>query len=339
MEPGLRDFDLLTPHVVLEAVEAAYGLSLDGTVRNYNSYINRVFGVRDEDGPEYVVKFYRPRRWSDAAIREEHAFILDCAAEEIPVVPPMPDEAGDTLQSLEVSHGSSGEVVEYPFTLFPKRGGRNFDAEGDEQWFRLGSLVGRVHAVGARSAARHRQSCDPESWTLPLLQELLADDVIHPDSRKEFAGLVEGVAAEITPLFRGLDFQRLHGDCHRGNLLERPDEGLLVIDFDDMMVGPAVQDLWLLLPGYVHESSRELTMLLDGYETFASFDHSSLTLVEPLRFMRMVHFLGWQARQRRDRDFRDRFPWWGTKEFWMKEIEDLSTQARVIRGESASHDA
>ncbi|MFP4485137.1 MAG: serine/threonine protein kinase [Spirochaetaceae bacterium] len=330
MEHRGGDFDLLSPHVALDAVEAAFGSVLDGTVQQYPSYINRVYGVRDDEGRGFVAKFYRPDRWSEEALREEHQFIADCAAHEIPVVEAITAPDGDTLQIVEVE--GTDRRVDYRFALFPKRGGRNFDAEGDEEWYRLGSIVGRCHRAGAQRSAEHRQVCDPDAWTLPLLEELLESGVVHPDSRGELGDVVTTVIRTIRPLFQGVGMQRIHGDCHRGNLLERPDEGLVIIDFDDMMVGPAVQDLWLLLPGYAVDSGRELTMLLDGYETFAELDRRELELIEPLRFMRMVHFLGWQARQRRDRDFETRFPWWGTKEFWIREVEDLRTQAAVVMG-------
>ena len=328
MSNTLPDFDLLSPHVALDAIEGAFGIPLDGTVRPYTSHINRVYGVRSDEEVEYVAKFYRPQRWSEAAIQEEHAFIGDCAEAEIPVVTPIPDADGDTLQTVVVD--SEDRSIEYNFALFPKRGGRNFDAEGDEEWFRLGSIVGRCHTVGMKRDARRRQLCHPEEWTAPLFQELLNTGTVHPELREELEEIVETVLEEIRPLFAGVDVQRIHGDCHRGNLLDRPGEGLLMIDFDDMMMGPPVQDLWLLLPSYAGESRRELTMLLDGYETFAEFDRRTLALIEPLRFMRMVHYLGWQARQRNDHDFADRFPWWGTREFWIRELEDLRTQATVL---------
>jgi Ser/Thr protein kinase RdoA (MazF antagonist) len=333
MSKPLPDFDLLAPHVALDAIEESFGSPLDGTVRPYASHINRVYGVRSDEEIEYVAKFYRPKRWSEEAIGDEHTFLFDCAEAEIPVVVPLSGSDGETLQTVIVDGDESS--VQYNFALFPKRGGRNFDAEGDEEWFRLGSIVGRCHAAAVKRTAPHRQRCDPDAWTRPLFEELLDTGTVHPDSREELREIVETVLERIRPLFAGVDVRRIHGDCHRGNLLDRPGEGLLIIDFDDMMMGPPVQDLWLLLPSYAQESRRELTMLLEGYDTFAEFDRRELELIEPLRFMRMVHYLGWQARQRNDRDFADRFPWWGTKEFWIREVEDLRTQATVVRSGGA----
>ena len=330
----LASFDLLTPEAALEALESVHGLRLDGTVSAYPSYVNRVYGVRTDEGEEFVAKFYRPGRWSIAAIEEEHHFLADCAAAEVPVVAPIPDADGETVATLEVA--GSEKTAEFPFALFPKRGGRNFDAETDDQWFRLGSIVGRCHVVGRRDEAPHRPVCTPEQWTRPFVDELLAEGVVHPDFATELRELSDELIALSTPHFDGVPRQRIHGDCHRGNLLDRPGEGLLIIDFDDMMTGPAVQDLWLLLPGYAADCRRELTMLLDGYESFLEFPRASLELIEPLRFMRMIHFLAWQARQRHDHWFTREFPQWGTKQFWLRELEDLKTQAEVVREQLSS---
>ncbi|MFW6214496.1 MAG: serine/threonine protein kinase, partial [Alkalispirochaetaceae bacterium] len=330
MSDALTTFDLLTPEAALEAIEVAYGVPLDGRIMAYNSYINRVYGVRGESGKEYVAKFYRPGRWSWEAIIEEHTFVLEARGAEIPVVEPLGDREGESLCEVEVT-SAEGERESFPFALFPKRGGRTFDAESDEAWFRLGSAVGRLHAVGRRQKADHRPWCHPESWTAPFVRELLAGGLVHPDMAAAFEELAAEMVELISPAFEGVDTQRLHGDCHRGNLLDRPGEGLLIIDFDDMMIGPQVQDLWLLLPGRAEECRRELNVLLEGYEEFTPFPRESLRLIEPLRFMRMIHFLAWRARQRKDRWFKREHPDWGTKQFWVTEMEDLAEQARAVR--------
>ena len=329
MDRVVVTFDLLTPELALDALEQAYGLSLDGTVMTYPSYINRVYGVRTDEGEELVAKFYRPGRWSWDALVEEHVFLLQCAAAEIPVVEPLPDPDGESLGEVEIE--GEGENHTFPFALFPKRGGRSFDAESDEAWYRLGSIVGRVHAVGRREEAVDRPRCTPDDWTRPFLEELLSDGLVHLDLADEFRSVTERTIDLVAPRFEGVPLLRVHGDCHRGNLLDRPGEGLLIIDFDDMMTGPAVQDLWLLLPERANNCRRELTMLLDGYEEFSELPRQSLELIEPLRFMRMVHFLAWQARQRHDHWFRREFPDWGTKQFWIREVEDLKTQAEAVR--------
>ena len=322
------DFDLLQPQVVLAAAEAGFGLRLDGSMTPYNSYINRVYELKREDGKSYMAKFYRPGRWSFQAIQEEHAFLHDCAQNDIPVVEPLPDPDGDSL--LEVQ--SAGETEQsYLFALFPKRAGRNFDAESDQDWLRLGSLVGRMH-LAARSSnptplsASCRPVCLPRPIITTCLQELDQAGALHPDVSSEFINLADTILQRIEPLFTDVPLQRVHGDCHRGNILERPGEGLLLIDFDDMMIGPAIQDIWLLLPERADQCNHELNLIAEGYEQFLPFDYSWKRLIEPLRAMRMLYYLAWQARQRHDRKFQSDYPDWGSRAFWIKEVEDLREQ-------------
>ncbi len=321
----LGTFDLLTPEAVLAAVEGAFPVALDGTIVTYPSYINRVYGLQTDEGEGLVAKFYRPGRWTDEAIAEEHQFLRSLADAEIPVVAPIADADGETLAELTV--GDSGSEAAFLFALFPKRGGRNFDPESDDDWLRLGGVVGRIHAVGGIEGAPSRLTCLPGRLTAGAVEELIAAQVVHPDLRAEFEELAREIVELMIPAFQGSPLRRLHGDCHRGNILDRPGEGLLVIDFDDMMNGPAVQDLWLLLPGRADESRRELALLVEGYELFVAFDRESLRLIEPLRFMRMLYFLAWRARQRHDHWFKREFPDWGTKAFWIREIEDLREQS------------
>lgn len=318
------DFDALTPDLVLDSVEQAFDLTLDGTITPYPSYINRVYGIRRDDGEPLVVKFYRPGRWSAEAVADEHEFVLDCRRLDVSVVAPIADEDGDTLHELELEHES------YLFSLFPRMGGRNFDAERDEDWYRLGTLVARVHLAGELRPAPARAVCHPERVTQQYVEHILAADVVHPDVRGDFEAICTRFIERNSGLFDLSTYFRVHGDFHRGNILDRPDTGLLVIDFDDMMTGPAVQDLWLLLPDYAHLCKRELIMLLDGYEQFLPFGRTQLQLIEPLRFMRMIYFLAWQVTQRNDRSFYSVFPHWGTKAFWQREVEDLRTQASVV---------
>jgi Ser/Thr protein kinase RdoA (MazF antagonist) len=328
-------FDFLDPNTVIHAVEQAYGLTLDGTLQPYPSYINRVYGLRDEEGASFVVKFYRPGRWSREAVLDEHRFLLDCAEAEIPVVAPLDRPGGGTLAEAVVEEEEEEEEEDEEhhvhLALFPRRGGRSFDAEREEDWLRLGSMIARCHSVGRLREAPHRAVCRPEDLTAGFIRELLNEGVVHPDCREEFEMVYRETLEMITPLFSGVPLQRVHGDCHRGNILDRPGEGLLLIDFDDMMNAPPVQDIWLLLPGRAADCPRELALLLEGYETFLDFDRVTLRLIEPLRFMRMVYFLAWRARQRHDLWFAREFPDWGGKAFWTKETEDLRDQLRVIR--------
>ena len=291
-------FDLLTPYVAARAVESVIATPVDGALTGYPSYVNRVYGFGAEDGRQYVAKFYRPRRWSWQAIEEEHRLVTACAAEELPVVAPLADGDGDTLHAVTAADGEAEQ--EFLFAVYPKRGGRNFDADRDQDWLRIGALVGRLHAVMAGDEASHRLTCTPRAATARFIEELSRAGVVAPDAADEFFDLANGAVQRIAPLFEGVPLHRVHGDCHRGNILDRAAAGLLLIDFDDLMVGPAVQDLWLLLPGRVHDSRRELELLLEGYEQFRPFDRRTVRLIEPLRLMRMIYYLAWSALQRHD---------------------------------------
>jgi len=315
----------------MHAVEASWQLILDGTLQAYSSYVNRVYGVRADNGEEYIVKFYRPGRWTIEALAEEHEFVLDCADAELPVVAPIPDGDGCTLQTMEVE--SAEGVIEAAFALYPKRGGRGFDAERDEDWLRLGSLLGRLHSVAASRVASHRLTCTPGGSTRGFVEELFRSGAVSQDVADDFRSVVDEGLAFIEPMFSDVSNQRIHGDFHRANVLTRGDEGLLVIDFDDMMMGPAVQDLWLLLPDHAFAARRELNLLLEGYEEFRPFDRSTLRLIEPLRLMRMIYYLAWSAYQLSDHQFRSTNPGWGSRAFWIREVEDLKTQISVIVAE------
>lgn len=322
MQP--RGFDLLAPQVVVQAVEDAFDMRLDGTIMPYSSYVNRVYGLRSEDGEEIVAKFYRPGRWSEAAILEEQEFVFACEAAELPVVSPTRNAEGLALHAC-VAESDEGES-EYLFSIFPKKSGRNFDAESDEDWIRLGAITGRMHAVGRVKPSKHRTVCTPGRSTAVFLNELEDAEVVTAELADEFFDLAWEVRDALDARFEGVPLHRLHGDCHRGNILDRAGDGLMLIDFDDMMMGPAVQDLWLLLPGRIGDSRRELSLLIEGYERFLPFDATQLGLIESLRYMRMVYYLAWCARQRHDNRFLNSFPNWGSKAFWIKEIEDLREQ-------------
>jgi len=326
-ETKYGSFDLLSPDAVAAAVEGATGVGIDGAILAYPSYVNRVYGLRLDDGGEVVAKFYRPGRWDRSCVLDEHRFIADCAGAEIPVAAPLAMRDGGTLGEL-ILEGEEGDVA-FLFAVFPKMGGRNFDAEGDEDWLRLGALLGRLHAVGGLRPAPSRARCGPRTLTMPLLDWLLAEGVVHPDHRSELEDVCRPALEALSPRFEGLAERRIHGDCHRGNILDRSDEGLLVIDFDDMMNGPAAQDIWLLLPDHASKCRRELGLLAEGYETFLPIDRSELALVEGLRLMRMIYFLAWRSRQRDDLWFRSSFPDWGNEAFWIEQIDDLEDQAEL----------
>jgi len=322
-------FDALSPDAAQSAVEGALGLNLDGSMLTYPSYANRVYGFRTDDAKYLVAKFYRPGRWTETAIREEHLLVRECAEAELPVARPLELRGGGSLGILDLEN-DEGMPAEFVFAVYPRMGGRNFDAERDEDWRRLGSVVARLHTVGARRTAPARQRLTP-LLIASFVQELLDAGLVHPRSEGEFSDIAEETLNEIAAPFEQLDYHRIHGDLHRGNILDRPGEGLYLIDFDDMAMGPAVQDIWLLLPGRAGECRRELAFLIEGYEEFRPFDKKSLSLIEGLRFMRMLYFLAWRSRQRGDRWFDREFPDWGTSSFWSQEVEGLREQASFVR--------
>jgi Ser/Thr protein kinase RdoA (MazF antagonist) len=314
------NFESLTPDRILEAVESGIGCELTGLTSPLPSYINRVYELQATTGERMIVKFYRPGRWDRDALQDEHDFVLDCAAEEIPVVAPLQLTGGGTI----------GEFDGILYAVFPKKSGREMELHTDEGWRRLGRLVGRIHLAGTRREGTNRLRMHPESTTLPEIQMLLDGRFMPAHAAAKFKEVTSRIVDIAVREFEGIELQRIHGDCHRGNILERPGEGLMVIDFDDMVTGPAVQDIWLLLPGHANSTRRETNLILEGYEQFAAFDDRQLRLVEILRAMRIIYFLAWCSTQIDDYKFQANFPDWGSEMFWQREIADLQHQCHVI---------
>ncbi len=312
-------FETLTPDFVLRTVEDATGMRLTGLTAPLPSYINRVYELCGEDGIRIIAKFYRPGRWSREAILDEHRFVLDCSQAEVPVVAPLALKNGETL----------GEHEGFLFALYPRRAGRQFEIMQDSDWPRLGTLIARMHLAGAVKPASNRIVMDPRLLTQAHLDELCGT-VVPEKFRGSFKGVGMHLVNLSAPLFDGLERIRVHGDCHRGNILDRLEQGLLLIDFDDMAMGPPVQDLWLLLPERAPKAGREIELFLQGYERFRRFDRRSLRCIESLRAMRMIHFLVWCTRQKDDYQFRRNFPDWGSDSFWQREISDLREQSGYI---------
>jgi Ser/Thr protein kinase RdoA (MazF antagonist) len=312
-------FENLTPDAILSLVESACGLRLTGFTASLPSYINRVYELRAADGAKLIVKFYRPGRWSRAAIEDEHRFVLDCSEAEVPVVPARMLENGSTI-------GEAGGLL---FAVYPRKAGRQFEINHDADWTRLGALIARMHLAGEKRPAQNRLTIHPKRSTLSDVEQLCGS-VIPEKFRDRYRGAAMRIIEMSEPSFDGVERIRIHGDCHRGNILDRLDEGLLLIDFDDMAMGPPVQDLWLLLPDRRHRSSREIGLFIEGYERFRAFDRRSLACIEPLRAMRMIYFLAWCARQREDLPFRKNFPDWGSEKFWERELNDLREQLGFV---------
>jgi Ser/Thr protein kinase RdoA (MazF antagonist) len=313
----------LTPDRALDAL-ASVGLRPDGRLLSLNSYENRVYQAWMEEGPPLIAKFYRPARWSDAQIVEEHAFALDLAGAEIPVVAPLVIEQ-HTLHAFQ----------RFRFTVFPRRGGRAPELEDPKTLEWIGRFVGRIHAVGALRAFRKRPSLDIESHGTEPRAWLLASDLIPVDVLEAWTSVtalaLDGVRRSID---RAGDVKtiRLHGDCHAGNMLWT-DDGPHFVDFDDCRMGPAVQDLWMLLSGDRASMTRQLGDLLAGYEDFREFDLRELLLVEALRTLRLIHYSAWIARRWEDPAFPAAFPWFGTQRYWQDRILELREQIAAMEEE------
>ncbi len=314
-------FFAITPEKVLEAVESS-GLLCTGRCQTLNSFENRVYDVELEGGVgRRVVKFYRPGRWTEAQILEEHQFLQDLNAAEIPAVAPLPFPDGRTL------HATSGGIW---YAIFPRVGGRAPDELNDEDCLRVGRLIARIHAVGAEREAHHRVRLTPETYGLSNLEFLLKGNWVDLAVRSRYESAVRAICDAVAPRFRSLVTQRLHGDCHLGNLLFNP-QGAFFVDFDDMVVGPPVQDLWLLIPGKDKEGMHRRNLLLEGYEEMRQLDRTTLSLIEPLRALRFVHYSAWVARRWDDPAFPRAFPQFGSPQYWAEETQDMENQLRAIR--------
>lgn len=314
---GFRE---LTPEHILDGVEKMLDRPLSNLCRPMNSYINRVYELADTEGSGFMVKFYRPGRWTREALLEEHRFLLELAEEEVPVIAPLP----------LADQGTLGELAGYYFALFPKKGGRFLDEFSEEQWVQLGHLLGRTHLLGACGRAPHRPVMRPDLLTAKQVAMVCASGLLPKDIAVEFARLCDNLINRIAPLFTGARLQRIHGDCHFGNIIYRPGEGFVLIDFDDMATGPPIQDIWMLLPGPPEDCARELALLLEGYVTFQPFDHSSMLLIEPLRAMRFIHYIAWCTHQVLEDGRTQVAPDFGSRRYWQQELADLADQLMRI---------
>ncbi|TCO78853.1 Ser/Thr protein kinase RdoA (MazF antagonist) [Plasticicumulans lactativorans] len=304
----------LGPEQLLAAVEAC-GYVCDGRFLALSSYENRVYQVGVEDGAPLVAKFYRPGRWSDAAILEEHAFAAELVDAELPVIAPLADAAGCTL------HHAGG----FAYALYPRRGGRWPPLDDPDTLRRLGRLLARLHRVGATRPFRHRPALDAASFGHASRTWLLAAGVIPEYLRPAYASVSADLLAGVDAAFAAVPVRRirLHGDCHPGNILWTDDAGAHFVDLDDARSGPAVQDLWLLLSGERAEREAQLGALLDGYEAFARFDTTELALVEPLRALRQLHYAAWLAQRWDDPAFPRAFPWFASPRYWEGHVLEL----------------
>jgi Ser/Thr protein kinase RdoA (MazF antagonist) len=313
-------FTRLTPDCVLDALDsvlATTGVRTDGRLLPLNSYENRVYQVGVEDGPPVIAKFYRPQRWSNEAILEEHAFVAELAAREIPAVPARVAD-GRTLH----------EYDGFRFAIFERRGGRAPDIDRRDTLEWMGRFIGRIHALGRSAPYVERPTLDIRSFGYEPRDFLLASDFVPADVRAAYEAAVMLALEGVERAFEragDLTLLRLHGDCHPSNVLWT-DAGPHFVDFDDSRMGPAVQDLWLLLPGGRADASRALADLLAGYEDFCEFEPRELHLIEALRTLRLIHYAAWLARRWDDPAFPAAFPWFNTQRYWEDRVLELREQ-------------
>jgi Ser/Thr protein kinase RdoA (MazF antagonist) len=305
---------------ILHAVEKTLQQKLSNLLLPRNSYINRVYELEEyESRQRFIVKFYRPGRWTREMILEEHQFLKELCSKEIPVIPP-----------IEIKRQTLFEFNSSIFySLFPKKGGRAMDEFDKESWEELGRLLARIHLVGSLHKSSRRVTWRPAVATSHHLEVLFKTGYLLEDFKKSFRHIAEQFIKSADPLFNHQEFILLHGDCHKGNLIHRPGEGIYIVDFDDLCFGPAIQDIWLLLPGGPEQSENELAWLLKGYEVFRPFDRRSLKLIPLLRGMRLIHFASWLAVQSREPGFGRHFPEAGSKRYWnelIKELQEISFQ-------------
>lgn len=309
-------YTTLTPERILDAVENL-GYHCDGRLNALNSYENRVFQIGINDSAPIIAKFYRPSRWSFEQVSEEHDFSKELAAAEWPIVPPLVHESG-------VSAHRDGE---FTFALFPRVGGHAPELDSLDTIELLGRSLGRLHAIGSVASFSSRPQLDIQSYGVNSREFLLSNDFIPSSLLPAYESLTKDIIKLIEQRFSECTFTpiRIHADCHPGNILWREDRGVFV-DFDDCRMGPAVQDLWMLLSGDRQDQTTQLDALLEGYEMFHDFNDSELCLIEPLRTLRMMNYAAWIARRWTDPAFPSTFSWFNTERYWAEHVLQLREQ-------------
>ncbi|HET8849217.1 MAG TPA: serine/threonine protein kinase [Marinobacter sp.] len=315
-------YDALTPEVILDALEQA-GFPVSGRLFALNSYENRVYQIGLDDQPPVIAKFYRPGRWTEAAIREEHLFSAELMAADIPVIGPMTLNHGDTL----------GHHNDFRFAVFPQRGGQAPDTSVTDTLYRLGQWLGQMHNVGCQKPFEHRPGFDLIGGLEAHHRYLTDEGWVPNDLRPAWDSLIPDLVRlcrERIAEAGEVDTLRIHGDCHAGNILCR-DEQMLFVDLDDCRQGPAIQDMWLLLNGEAHERGAQLGELIEGYEMFRDFNRRERHLIEPLRCYRQLAHCAWLARRWEDPAFPRFFPWFGQPRFWSDQILSLREQLSALQ--------
>jgi Ser/Thr protein kinase RdoA (MazF antagonist) len=313
-------FDALDPDAVFAAAESI-GLEPSGRLFALNSYENRVYQLGDEQGELWVLKFYRPARWSDAAIGEEHAFTFELAAAELPVAAPLTRDG----RSLFVH-------AKLRFAAFPYLAGRAPELDDLATLTLLGRTLARIHAIGSRARFSHRPTLSVSRLGEQAQAQVMASGFVPEALSEQYERVSEQVIGRVRQCFDNfgpLPQLRIHGDCHVGNILWR-ENGPLFVDLDDCMSGPRIQDLWMFLSGDAASQQASWAAIMEGYEVFGEFDFAELTLVEALRSLRILHYAAWIANRWRDPAFPRAFPWFSDARFWERHISDLFEQLSAM---------
>lgn len=314
-------FEKLTPDFLLDAIESQ-GYLCDGRLFPLNSYENRVYQVGIDDQTPLIAKFYRPMRWSDEQIAEEHRFCFQLADQELPVVAPLINSDGLSLS----------EYKGFRFSLFPRKGGRAPEFDNLDNLLILGRLLGRIHLIGASEPFQCRPTLDIESYGYNSAQ-LISERFIPAELKAAYDSLTEDLLSLIEQIFSSVtdvSYIRVHGDCHAGNILWRDDNPHFV-DFDDARMAPAVQDLWMLLSGDRARRTAQLSEIVEGYSEFYDFYPKELRLVEALRTLRIMHYAAWLARRWTDPAFPMHFPWFNTVRYWSEHVLELREQYSALQ--------
>jgi Ser/Thr protein kinase RdoA (MazF antagonist) len=314
-------YESLDPDTILAAIESV-GLICDGNLHMLNSYENRVYQIGIEDSQPVIAKFYRPLRWTDDAILEEHQFAQELVDYEIPVVAPLMQNTATTLHHY---HG-------FRFALFPRWGGRALELDSLEQLEWMGRFIGRLHAVGSCRPFQYRQQLDIKTFGFDAYRFIINHDFIPDYLQDNFCNIVESALQKIEYRFNlatPTRYIRLHGDIHAGNVLWR-DTGPHIVDLDDCLMGPAIQDIWMLLSGDENQMTRQLEYILRGYREFHDFNNQELILIEALRTLRMLHYSAWIAKRWKDPAFPASFPWFNTPQYWQQQLQNLAEQVSLL---------
>jgi len=314
-------FQYLVPDAILDSIESQ-GYLCDGRFLALNSYENRVYQIGIEDDSPVIAKFYRPQRWSDAAIIEEHQLTLELAASEIPVVAPLINPQGETLHHYK----------HYRFALYPQKGGRTPELDNPQQLEVIGRFLARIHLHGEQQDFQSRPSLDIEQFGIQPSQYLLKSQLIPMELETSYSALIDDLIPKIRHHFElagAVKNIRLHGDCHPSNILWR-DGTPHIVDFDDARMGPAIQDLWMFLSGDRQYQTARLADILEGYTQFRDFNPRELHLIEALRTLRMIHYAAWLAKRAEDPAFQLAFPWFYTARYWDDHILSLKEQSSAL---------